>query len=123
MDAGLKDVARGIAECIGTDGIAIGDGYEVAFGGACPVQGWGFVDEHPCYFRARGEGWRMEFYAFGSGVTDHTYVSKSCDEGVRPVFTHHDGGYGEYEAGWMPAENVCRHVAEAIAAFRASLAK
>ncbi|WP_148212616.1 hypothetical protein [Hahella chejuensis] len=28
--------------------------------GSCPVQGCGIVDNHPWYFRARGDSWSME---------------------------------------------------------------
>jgi hypothetical protein len=37
-----------------------GDGWEGYIGGNCPVQGWGRVDGHPWYFRARGAAWSME---------------------------------------------------------------
>ena len=105
-----------------TDGVTLGDGYEVHFGGACPVQGWGSIDGHPCYFRARGTGWRVEIFSNDSGLDESNYVSKWCDEGIRPIFMHgDDNAYGEYEAGWLPAENTCRHIADAVDAFRKSL--
>ena len=37
-----------------------GDGWYGKLGGNCPVQGWGRVDDHAWYFRARGDCWRME---------------------------------------------------------------
>ncbi len=98
-----------------TCGVAIGDGYVVPFCGACPVQGYGQIDGHFCYFRARHDSWRVEVFAEGAGVTEQNYVSKWCDDGVRPVFTHH----GDAEnSGWQPAACSIAQIEEAAAAFR-----
>lgn len=37
-------------------------GGEMVFGGACPIQGEGEFDGHPCYFRSRGERWSFEVF-------------------------------------------------------------
>lgn len=49
-----------------TDGVAAGEGYEVTFGGGCPVQGDGVVDGFPCYYRSRGAGWSFSVYPVGT---------------------------------------------------------
>lgn len=98
-----------------TQGAAIGDGYDVPFGGACPVQGYGQIDGHFCYFRARHDAWRFEVYGKDAGVTKDNFTKKWCDEGVRPIFIHH----GEADnTGWQDSECSVAQIEEAIAAFR-----
>lgn len=52
---------QGLLDALATTaGQAIGEGYEIDFGGACPVQGTGLVDGHEAYYRARGDRWIVE---------------------------------------------------------------
>lgn len=97
-----------------TQGQAVGDGYDIAFGGACPVQGTGTVDGHEAYYRARGRGWSLEIYAPG--------VS-SDDPKATPIFYYSEAPYAEYEAGWLTADKSCAHIVAAIAVFRAKIAE
>jgi len=89
-----------------TAGKALGEGYEIDFGGACPVQGTGLVDGHEAYFRARGDGWSLEIYALGVSADDLK---------AEPIFDHHDAESG---ASWLPAEKSRAHIETAVALFR-----
>jgi hypothetical protein len=89
-----------------TSGKAIGEGYEIDFGGACPVQGTGLVDGHEAYFRARGDGWSLEIYALGVSADDPK---------AEPIFDHHDAESG---ASWLAAEKSRAHIETAVALFR-----
>lgn len=60
-------------------------------GGNCPVQGEGTVDGKPFYFRARGEGWRMNI--------------GGADVIVSPEWSFYQE-YGDepYAAGWITVD-------------------
>jgi hypothetical protein len=94
-----------------TDGVAVGEGYEVPFGGACPVQGYGEVDGHPCYYRARGKGWSLDVYPKGADPYN--------DLGAASLFEHAEGCYIWPAGGYVRPELSCENIARAVAKFRA----
>lgn len=112
----MDEFARGIRDALdGMDGVAKAEGYEVAFGGACPVQGYGYIDGHFCYFRARHDEWRVEVFARDSSVDQSNHVEKWCDEGVRPIYTYESE---DDNTGWQKAAASIQQIAEAVDAFR-----
>ena len=64
-----------------------GNGWHGAITGRAPVQGWGRVDGHPWYFRARGDAWSFE-------IADDLEL----DEAVLPVVD-------DENAGWLVEED------------------
>lgn len=94
-----------------TDGVATGDGYEVPFGGACPVQGDGEVDGHPCYYRSRGKGWSLEVYPVGGDTMT-----------APPIFEYGEACYVWPAGGYVRPEISAENVARAVAKFRAFIA-
>jgi hypothetical protein len=65
---------------------------EIAYvGGSCPVQGEGWIDGQPFYFRARGRGWRIEI-----GQSELPDIALWMDGGLY--------GDGPHDAGYMPVE-------------------
>lgn len=91
-----------------TSGVACGDGYDVPFGGACPVQGEGEIDGFPCYYRARGKGWSLEVYEVGGSVQ----TSEAIWSTGRTCYVWPDGGY-------LSAGKSVQNIESAVAAFRA----
>lgn len=112
----LQTVQAAFYEALSTTrGLAEGDGYSLDVGGACPVQGWGEVDRHPCYFRARGECWQFEVYAMGVDPRD---------DAADPIWQHEaddevsDPG-GQFCASWMTIGASRECIAAAVALWRA----
>lgn len=82
------------------------NGLRISWGGACPVQGDGTVDGHPCYYRARGMGWAFTVWPRGAELGEHGLPKGD------PIFTTGDAGaYLNPEAGWL-------HASETIANLR-----
>ena len=75
-----------------------------SFGGNCPVQAEGFVDEQPFYFRARHEHWRMEIGGEPVVKPDWKYEEE------------YPGG--QFEAGWMEPDEAFGFMAKAIEKWR-----
>jgi hypothetical protein len=87
-----------------------GDGWEGDLGGSCPVQGYGTVDGHGWYFRARGASWSFDI-GKGSG-------SDICADNWATLWRTY-GDWGTWpEAGYMEDDEAWRLVEESIAAFR-----
>lgn len=74
------------------------------FGGNCPVQAEGFVDDKPFYFRARGESWSMSIG--GADVV-----------GEPDWYHEEDFGEEEYAAGWMTQWEALGFIAKAIGLY------
>lgn len=90
------------------DGKIRGPGWEGDLGGNCPVQGAGFVNGLPWYFRSRGSRWTIDV----AGRPDGDPV----DEG--DAFQA-SGAWGfDFEAGWMEREWAIEIIASALATFR-----
>ena len=83
----------------------------VSFGGACPVQGEGVIDEHPVYYRSRGETWSMDFYAPGTDIEE--------DLPSESVFSTWHRDYIDYDGGWITAAESMRNILQATEEFRA----
>lgn len=83
-----------VADYAGTGGEYVsGEPFAtIEFGGACPVQGKGYVAEYPCYYRSRGEGWQF-----------HVAATKDGDPGD-DAFVYGETPYYWPEGGWVPAE-------------------
>jgi hypothetical protein len=73
------------------------------FGGNCPVQAEGFVDDKPFYFRARGEHWTMGIG--GDPVCNPEWFLEECY------------GEGPFDAGWMPQYEALGFLAKAIGLY------
>lgn len=82
------------------------DGCQIDISGGCPVQGFGTVDGHPCYFRARGEGWSFEVAPLGVGTE------------IEPLFETGDRCYVWPVGGWIGQAEVCRVLRIAISRWR-----
>jgi hypothetical protein len=80
-------------------------GLQIEWYGACPVQGEGTVDGHPCYYRARC-GSQLEVYAIDDLATQRP-----------PIWTSEemDGD------GWDTADVTATFIRQAVTAWRASL--
>ncbi len=86
---------------------------DVEWGGACPVQGTGLVDGHPCYFRSRHDSWSFECFAPGTDL-------EAPGPWPDPVYTEdHPGAYAGEEAGWVEAAESEKNIRAAVARFRA----
>jgi hypothetical protein len=94
-----------------TDGTAAGEGYQVEFGGACPVQGDGAVDGFPCYYRSRGAGWSFSVYAVG--------VDTYNDLEAAPIWEHAETCYLWPDGGWVHTARSIACIERAVALFRA----
>lgn len=85
-----------------------GPGWMGVLDGACPVQGDGFVDGLPWYFRARHEEWR--------------FAVASTPEGDAVDAWAGEGGFlseGEHDnASWMPYAEAWALIECSIAEFR-----
>ncbi len=82
-------------------------------GGNCPVQGYGTIDGHPWYFRARGECWTIDISV--SSDKDPLDVGEPDAPGW-----HDEGYFGEWpSAGWMSDEEAWSFVERAMTAFNA----
>jgi len=73
------------------------------FGGNCPVQAEGFVDDKPFYFRARGEHWTM-------GIGGEPVANPEW-------FYREEYGDAEYVAGWMAQYEALGFIAKAIGLY------
>jgi len=93
-----------------TDGTATGEGYEVPFGGACPVQGDGIVDGFPCYYRSRGAGW--SFTVYPPGTDDDDLETPAVWEHAEICYLWPDGG-------WVSTARSVACIERAVAKFRA----
>ena len=97
-----------------SDHIARGPGYEFEFGGLIPVQGWGQIDGHESYFRARRGNCTVEVFAKNSGVTEATYEHTMA----APLFTYQDRSVSSADVDYMTGNECREHIAAAVAAFR-----
>ncbi len=84
-----------------------------SLGGNCPVQGEGFIDGYPFYFRARGESWSLEISKRGDSE-----VALGNDAKFELEVW---GWYGEpgemFGAGWMEIEEAEKLIIEVAALF------
>lgn len=82
-----------------------------SLGGNCPVQGEGTVNNHPWYFRARGEYWTIDIAA------DHDKDPVDVGDFGVPGW-HDEGYYGEWpSAGWMSENEAWLLIEKAMADF------
>ena len=88
------------------------DGLEIDFGGACPVQGYGTVDDHLCYYRSRGTAW--QFAVWEIGVTQDMIEA----EDLPPIFEHVEDRYAYPDAGWLHGDESIDNIRKAVTVFR-----
>jgi hypothetical protein len=108
----LQPMADALAE--GLDlckGEASGEGYHVAFSGACPVQGQGEIHNFPVYYRARHDHVSVEFFPMNAKMGD---PRKWPD----PIFAY---STEDSDASWLPKEKSQQYIAEAAEQFRTFL--
>jgi hypothetical protein len=93
-------------------------GVDISWSGACPVQGWGTVDGHICYYRSRGEGWEFCVAAEpGGNPDDEAEMQVVFDAGA---WEHHERPYMFPDGGWVKSD-VSRHcILKGIALWRGS---
>ena len=80
---------------------------QIAFSGACPVQGDGMVDGYPCYYRSRGEGWEFCVAATQDG-----------DPLDDDAFVYHENPYIFPDGGWVHADVSRDCIRRGIEAYR-----
>lgn len=91
-----------------------GDGWHGSIGGNCPVQGYGVVDGHAWYFRARGEHWALHIAAKG-----HVEDAVGAGVGVPGWCVWEPWGEEEFGAGYMPDDDAWQMIEKAIGMWRA----
>lgn len=100
----------------GTAGALYEDSIDIAWSGACPVQGWGFVDGHICYYRSRGEGWEFNVAAKpGGNPNDEAEMQAVFDEGA---WAYSEQPYIHPDGGWVSSSVSERCIRKAIAKWR-----
>ncbi len=88
-----------------------GDGWSGNLSGRCPVQGFGEVDGHGWYFRARGESWSFDINrGIGDDIMEDTWSTLWRTEG--------DYGEQKWDAGYMADDEAWGFVEASIAKFR-----
>ncbi len=102
---GARPVRKGTFE--ETSGSLIGNGIEVLFGGACPVQGEGIVDGRAIYYRSRGTGWQFSVAPEGS---DDALGADCWEYGEDP--------YHWPDGGWVHGEVSRACIRRAVAKWR-----
>ena len=87
--------------------------------GACPIQAEGYIDNHPFYFRARGDMWQIGLAA--PGQTHDDAVMMTIVDELPPGCWYYDEDYGDgpYDAGWMPVREALGFIEQAAIRFRA----
>lgn len=95
-----------------TEGTYGAPGIWVTFGGACPVQGYGDVDHHGVYYRARGECWSVEFYDCAVGERD-------LPDDEHLVWEYGRREYVGFAGGWIDHRESRRNLEIAVRQFRA----
>lgn len=85
------------------------------FGGQCPVQAEGAIDDNPFYFRARGCSWSLTIVKPGG---DAIAQEAAGDDLILHVW----GYYGEpddiYGAGWMSQEEAENYLNQAVEKYK-----
>lgn len=76
--------------------------------GNCPVQGEGFIDGWPFYFRARGEAWSLSVAEPGF---------EACGEEVWEYQEPYD--HGQFAAGWMKRAEALSFIHQGAVLFSA----
>lgn len=87
-------------------------GLSISWGGACPVQGYGTVDNRACYYRSRGEGWQFHVAANGADPDDDDAIfGEDAWEYAEAPYIWPDGG-------WVSASVTERRIRKAVAKYR-----
>jgi hypothetical protein len=110
ISVGLGDVLDELHRRDGEDRERAGDGWNGRVGGYCPVQGFGTVDGHPWYFRARWDGWSFDVGPAGIGAGDWDLSD--------PVFRQAERYGDDFDASWMPFADAWLFIERSIALFR-----
>jgi hypothetical protein len=96
-----------------------GDGWHGSIGGYCPLHGYGVVDGHTWYFRARGRRWGFGVAAEPGNEARHE------DMAIEAAIDVPDAGWscGEQwgtwpDAGYMPLETAWVFIEASIQRWR-----
>lgn len=92
-----------------------GQRWNGSIGGMCPVQGWGTVDGHPWYFRARGQRWSFSVAEDPKGDPVDVW-----DRRVPGWHYEEPWGEDEFAAGYMDEEIAWGFIEACIAKLRAN---
>lgn len=87
---------------------------KIEFGGGCPIQGYGTAFGHSIYYRARGTGWRVDFWEPGVDLQSE----RGLPDGEIFEFGR-DNDCAWPDAGWLHHEESEARIREAVAAFAA----
>ena len=85
-------------------------GVSVTFGGMCPVQGYGTIDGHECYYRSRGSGWQF-----------HVAATSSAAVFSDDAWVHEEDPYTWPDGGYVTADISKQCIREAVEKFRADM--
>jgi len=101
-------LAEGLAQC---EGEASGEGYHLAFSGACPVQGQGEIHGFPVYYRARHDHVYIDFFPMNAKMGDPRKWPDS-------IYRY---DVDDSDASWLSKEKSQQYIAEAAAQFQVFL--
>ncbi len=104
---GAKKTKTG--DFVSTSGKYVDANANIEFDGACPVQGFGKVNGHSCYYRSRGSGWSFEIYSTNDPDGEHA-----------PIWYYNENCYYWPDGGWVTAEVSCQCIERALKEFRSS---
>lgn len=93
-----------------TDGAFDAPGVSISFGGACPVQGDGEIDDYGVYYRSRGETWSLDVY--------DRDVDGDLPGPEHEVWSFSRREYIGYDGGWINADESRRNIGIAVRKFR-----
>ena len=97
-----------------TGGSFFDDGLSIEFGGACPIQGNGTLDGHPCYYRARGRGWTFHVWARDAAIEEMSGLPTG-----EPIFCAADlDAYAWPDGSWLHRDVTHQNLLRALAGWR-----
>ncbi len=94
-----------------------GDGWSGSIGGWCPVQGFGLVDGHTWYFRARGSHWEMGIAGESGDGPEFEDKAVGATLGDTGWFTQEPWGKWP-DAGYMPTKTAWGFIEQSIVKWR-----
>jgi hypothetical protein len=94
----------GFWECHGE---YVADGVDIAFAGACPVQGEGLVNGLPAYYRARGESWSLT-------IASDPCADPLCDSGA---WSYWESPYYFPDGGWLHRDESIANIRKAVSLY------
>jgi hypothetical protein len=97
-----------------TGGSFCDDGLSIEFGGACPIQGNGTLDGHPCYYRARGREWTFHVWDRDAAIEEISGLPTG-----EPIFCAADlDAYAWPDGSWLHRDVSLANLASALVRWR-----